>query len=108
MWTLVTSGQVASNTCQPATPRLLLDRARHAVRAEDHGGAVRHLVELLDEDRAQRPQPLDHEPVVHHLVTHVYRRAEERDRALDDVDRAVDAGAEAARIGQQDPHELAA
>ena len=91
--------------CQPATPGLLLDRARHAVRAEDHRCSVRHLVELLDEDRAQRPQPLDHEPVVHHLVTDVYRRAKERDRTLDDVDRAVDAGAEATRIGQQNPHD---
>ena len=38
--------------------------------------------------------------VVHDLVPHVDRAAELLERALDDLDRAVDAGAEAARLGQ--------
>ena len=34
---------------QPASLCLLLDGGRHAVRREDHRGAVRHLIEFLDE-----------------------------------------------------------
>ena len=49
-------------------------------------------------------QVVDDEPVVHDLVAHVDRRAELRERLLDDRDRAIDAGAEAARIGEQDLH----
>ena len=37
-------------------------------------------------------------------MAHVDRRAEELDGALDDVDGAVHAGAEAAGIGEQDLH----
>ena len=82
-----------------AALRLHLDGARHAVGAEDHRRAVGHLVELLDEHRADGAQPIDHVLVVHHLVAHVDGRAEQVDGALDDVDGAVDAGAEAAWIG---------
>ena len=74
------------------------------MRAEDHRGAVRHLVELLDEHRAARAQPVDDEAVVHDFVPHVDRRAEQLEGALDDLDGAVDAGAEPARIGEQDLH----
>ena len=102
--TLVTSGQVASNTLSLQRFRLLPHRLRHAVRAEDHGRARRHLDQVLDEHRALAPQVLDHELVVHDLVPHVDRRAVQRERALDDLDGAVDAGAEAAGIGEQDFH----
>ncbi len=80
----------------------LAHRLRNAVRAEDHGGAARHLAQLLDEHRAARAQALDHEAVVHHLVPDVDGRAEQVQRTLDDVDRAVDASAEAAGVGEQD------
>ena len=86
---------------QAAAPCLGLHGLRNAVRAEDHGRAVRDLVEFLDEHGAEPAQPVDHEPVVHDLVAHVDRRAEQLERPLDDVDRAVDAGAEAAGIGEQ-------
>ena len=82
----------------------LLHRLRDAVRAEDHDHAVRHLVELVDEHRAARAQVVDHELVVHHFVAHVDRRAEHLQRAVDDLDRAIDAGAEAARVSQPDLH----
>ena len=49
-------------------------------------------------------QVVDDELVVHDLVAHVDRRAELRERLLDDRDGAIDAGAEAARIGEQDVH----
>ncbi len=42
---------------------------------------------------------LDHMPVVHDLVPHIDRGAEFLERPLDDLDRPLDAGAEAARLG---------
>ena len=77
-----------------------------AVRGEHDGAAARDLVQLLDEHRAFRLQVVDDEAVVDDLVAHVDRRAELRERLLDDRDRAVDAGAEAARIGEQHVHQL--
>ena len=77
---------------------------RNAVRAEDHGRAVGHFVELVDEHRAALAQIVDDEAVVHDFVAHVDRRAERFERALDDLDRAVDAGAETAGIGEEDVH----
>lgn len=52
--------------------------------------------ELDDEHRAHAAQPLDDVAVVDHFVPHVDRCAEQRDRALDDLDRAIHPGAEAA------------
>ena len=72
-------------------------RLADAVRAEHHRRARRHLVELLDEDRALRPQVGDDVLVVDDLVAHVDRCAEFFQRALDDLDRQVNAGTEAAR-----------
>ena len=75
--------------------------ARHAVGGKDHRGAVRHLVQLVDEDGALLAQRGDHVVVVDDLVTHVDGRAMQRQRTLDDGDGAIDAGAEAARLRQQ-------
>ena len=61
------------------------------------GASLRHLGEVLDEDRPLALQLLDHVAVVHDLVTHVDRGAVAPQRLLDHPDRAVDAGAEAAR-----------
>ena len=47
-------------------------------------------------------QPVDDEAVVDDLVADIDRRAEPLERELDDLDRAVDAGAKAARRGDQD------
>src|SRR5262245_19885760 len=77
------------------------------MRGEDHRRAIRHLVELLDEHRAEPAQAFDDVHVVHHLVPDVDRRSEHRERALDDVDGAVDAGAETTWIGEQYLHDLA-
>jgi hypothetical protein len=76
------------------------------VRAEDDRAPRRHLVELLDEDRAFRAQVVHHELVVHDLVAHVYRRAILLEGALDDLDRAIDAGTETAGLGENDLHEV--
>jgi len=77
----------------------------HAVRAEDHRGAFRHLREVLDEHRAFLPQVLDHELVVHDLVAHVDRSAVQAQRTLDDFDGAIDAGTETTGVGEQDLHQ---
>ena len=50
--------------------------------------------------RPWRLQAVDHEAVVHDLVAHIDRRAPFLERHLDDLDRPVDAGAEAARRGE--------
>jgi hypothetical protein len=59
-------------------------------------------VEFLDEDGALGLEAIDHVAVVHHFVPHVDRRAELFQRAFDDGDGALDAGAEAAGVGEQD------
>ena len=96
----MTSGHVASNTLEAARVGFGAHRLRHAVRGEHDRAAGRNLVELLDEHGAFRLQIVDDELVVHDFVAHVDRRAELRERLLDDGDGAVDAGAEAARIGE--------
>ena len=61
-----------------AAPRgFVLHGRGHAMRGEDDRGAVGHLVELVDEHRAELAQALDHVHVVHDLVAHVDRRAEQ-------------------------------
>ena len=69
---------------------------------EDHRPVVGNLVELVDEHRAQLAQAIDDEAVVDDLVADIDRRAELLERQLDDLDRAVDAGAKSARRGDQD------
>ena len=85
----------------PASSSTLL---RHAMRAEDRDGVGRDLGEVLDEVRALGLQAFDHVLVVHDLVAHIDRRAVFLERALDDLDRAHHAGAEAARLRQNDLH----
>ena len=84
-----------------------LRRRRHrfgdAVGGEDHRLVGRgNLVELLDEDRALGLEALDDIAVVHDLVADIDRRAVLSQRQLDDLDGAVDAGAEAARAAEED------
>ena len=87
---------------QPALGRLLLHPFRHAVGAEHRHRAGRDFVELVDEHRPAGAQVLDHVPVVHDLVTDIDRRPVFLERALDDLDRPLHAGAEPARLGQND------
>ena len=77
-------------------------RLGHAMGREHDRPVVRNLVELVDEDRAQIAQPVDDEAVVDDLMPDIDGRAEALERQLDDLDRAVDAGAETARGGNQD------
>src|SRR5205814_6735868 len=89
---------------EAARLRLRPHRLRHAVRAEHDGCAAGNFVELLDEHRALALQIIDDEAVMHDLVAHVDRRAELRERLLDDCDCPIDAGAESARIGEKNLH----
>src|SRR5204863_3357010 len=76
-------------------------RLGNAMGGEDHGHAVRHLIELRNEDRALGLEAVDHELVVDDLVADIDRRSVTLERQLDDADGAVDSGAEAARGGDQ-------
>ncbi len=76
---------------------------RDAVRGKHHDGALGDLVGLVDENCPRLGQGVDHVAVVHDLVPDVDRRAVFFQRTLDRLDRAVDAGAIPARLGQQHP-----
>ena len=89
---------------QAALAGARLDRAGDAVRAEDRDRARRDLVDLVDKARALGAQPLDDVPVVHDLVPDIDRRPVFLERPLDDLDRAFDPGAKAARLGQDHSH----
>ena len=78
------------------------DLGRGAVRREHERRAGRHLVDVVDEDHALLPEPLDDEPVVHDLVVAVHGRLEGAHHPRQRLDRHLDAGAEAARLGEQD------
>ena len=80
--------------------------AGDAVRREHDGASGRNLVQLLDEHRAFRLQVVDDEAVMNDFMAHVDRRAELRERLLDDRDRAVDTGTETARVREDDIHQF--
>jgi hypothetical protein len=88
---------------QVAGGRGLDHRLGDAVGAEHGMGAVRHLGQLLDEDGALGLQAVHDMAVVHDLVADIDRRLVFLDGPLDDVDRPHHAGAETARLGQDDP-----
>src|SRR5690606_22874458 len=79
-------------------------RLRHTMGTEHNGAAFGDIVEFLDKHRPFGAQVVNDELVVHDFMAHVYRRAEQFERALDDVDGAVNAGTETAGIGEQDLH----
>ena len=57
---------------QAAPLRLVAHRGRDPVRAEDDGGVVGHLGQLVDEVRALGAKRLDHVAVVDDLLAHVH------------------------------------
>ena len=87
---------------QPARLGVGVDGRRDAVGGEHrHRALGDRVAELVDEDRPARGEVLDHVLVVDDLLAHVDRRPVEVERALDRLDGAVDAGAVAARRGEQ-------
>ena len=83
---------------------LVADLGRDAVGAVEQRRAFGHFVERLDEHDAAPLEALDDVLVVDDLVIDVERGTEEVERPLQALDRHVDAGAEAAGIGQDDLH----
>ena len=86
---------------KPAALRRRGHRFGHSMRGKDDGPVVGHLVELVDEHRAEIAQPVDDEAVMDDFMADIDRRSEPLERELDDLDRAVDSGAKAARCGDQ-------
>src|SRR4029079_2503252 len=72
--------------------------------AEDRDGVRRHFRKLFHETGAPRLQRIDDPFVVHDFVPHVDRRSIFIERALDNLNRTYDAGAEAARLRQYNFH----
>ena len=87
---------------QPQRPGVLVHDRRHAVRGEDRDRPLGDLGLAVDEDRAALAQPLDDVLVVDDLLAHVDGRPVALERALDRLDRAIDARAVAARRGEKD------
>src|SRR5690554_7906513 len=63
-------------------------------------------MQLVNKHRAAVAQVLYDELVVHHFMAHIDRWTEYFQRSVDDFDSPVDAGTEAAWIGQFDLHEV--
>ena len=101
--TLVTSGHVASIAWSPRSAARLHDRRRDTVRAEDDVRACRHLVDLVDEDRALLLERRDDVHVVHDLLAHVHRGAVVLEGLLDGHDGSVHTRAVSTGRGQQHP-----
>ena len=89
---------------QASFGRRLADGRGHAVSAVQHRRPLRHLLHAVHEDDAALAEALHHRPIVDDLVVDVERRAKHLERPLQALDGHVDAGAETARIGQDDFH----
>src|SRR5581483_4982393 len=86
--------------------RLSPHRLRHAVRAEDDRRSRRNFVQVFDEDRPLLAQILYDVPIVNDLMANIDRRTELAQRAFDDLDRAIYAGAKAAGSGKGNDHRV--
>jgi hypothetical protein len=86
---------------QPAQRGVAVHFGCDAVGREHDGGALRHVVLALDEDRSLLLEPPHDVDVVHDLLAHVDRRAVQREHLLDRLDRALDAGAISTRAREQ-------
>ena len=68
------------------------------MRGINNTRTLRHLIQLVDEDRSFLRQITHHIAVVHDLLAHINRRAKGIQRNLHDIDRAHNTRAEAARL----------
>ena len=76
-------------------------RLGYAMRGEDDRNVVRHLIQFVDEHRANRLEVGDDKSIVNDFVAHVDRCAVFLDCLLNDLHCAINAGAKAAGFGQQ-------
>ena len=82
-------------------------RARHAVSGENDRGAGGDFLQLLDEYRAESPQPVHDVSVVHDFVPDIDGPSKQLDRALDNIDRPIHSRTESTWVGQKHFHTLA-
>ena len=61
----------------------------------------RDLVDVVDEDHAERLEPLDHEPVVDDLVVAVHGRLEDAHHPRERLDRHLDARRRTPGLGEE-------
>ena len=64
----------------------------------EHRAELFNVVQLINKNRATRLEALDDKAIVDDFVAHVDRRAELIERILDNLNRAIHAGAEPARV----------
>src|SRR5581483_4624127 len=93
---------------KPAALAVVANGRGDAVRRQDADRTLRYLLLVVDENRAEPLEAPDDMLVVDDVVADVDRRPVLLEQPLDDLDRAVDAGAEGAGRGEQDAlrHEL--
>ena len=84
---------------KPAVGRAFFDRAGDSMRAENRNGPLWDFVDFVDEMRPLCVQALDDVPIVHDFVADIDWRAVLFERALDDLDGALDPRAEASWLG---------
>ena len=89
---------------QAAFERSGPDGRGDAVGAVQDRGPLRDLVDAVHEDDAALAEALDDGPVVNDFVIDVERRAVQLQGPFQALDRHVDAGAEPARVRQDDLH----
>src|SRR5262249_4880563 len=88
---------------QPPVLRVAADLRGNAVRGEHHDRAGRHLVYLRHEDGAAFLKRADDVRVVYDLPAYIDRGTELVQGHLDRLHSAVNSGAVAARLSEQDP-----
>ena len=81
--------------------RLGDDLGGGAVRGQHQWRALGHLVDIVDEDHAERGEAIDDELVVDDLVVAVHRRLEGSHHPRERLDRHLDPGAEASGRGEE-------
>ena len=102
-WTLVTSGQHGVDDDAAAARPAAASTSGAEPCAESMSGAPGGTsVDVVDEDHALAAELLDDEAVVDDLVVAVDGRLEDADHPGERLDRHLDAGAEAPRLGEQD------
>ena len=72
------------------------------MRTEDQRRSQGNIGEILDENGTLAAQIVDDEFVMYDFVPHVDRRSVQFQCALDDLDGAINAGAKATWVGEQD------
>ena len=71
---------------------------------EYDNGVVGYFIELIDKNSAPIPEVINDKAVVDNLMTHINRTPKHLKCAIDNINGAIDTGAEATWISQQYVH----